>query len=82
MAPPWIIVADDLTGAADSAIAFARRRVPARVIWGDSLPLVHADAMVLAYDAATRELDAAPPRAATGKCCTAPAFARAVVQEN
>ena len=59
MGHPWFILADDLTGAADSAIAFARRRVPARVVWGDSPPQVHPDAMVLAYDAATRELDAA-----------------------
>jgi D-threonate/D-erythronate kinase len=59
MVHPWFILADDLTGAADSAIAFARRRVPARVVWGDSLPQVLPDAMVLAYDAATRELDAA-----------------------
>ena len=59
MGHPWFILADDLTGAADSAIAFARRRVPARVVWGDSLPQFHPDAMVLAYDAATRELDAA-----------------------
>ena len=58
MGSPWFILADDLTGAADSAIAFARRRVPSQVTWGDSLPLAHADAMVLAYDAATRELDA------------------------
>jgi uncharacterized protein YgbK (DUF1537 family) len=53
----WLIVADDLTGAADSAIAFARRRVPARVVWGDARPEDHADAIALAYDAATRELD-------------------------
>jgi uncharacterized protein YgbK (DUF1537 family) len=59
MSRPWFILADDLTGAADSAIAFARRRVPARVVWGDSPSQVHPDAMVLAYDAATRELDAA-----------------------
>jgi 4-hydroxythreonine-4-phosphate dehydrogenase len=58
MGHSWFIFADDLTGAADSAIAFARRRVPARVIWGDSLPQAHPDAVVLAYDAATRELDA------------------------
>src|SRR5688572_27229670 len=53
----WLIVADDLTGAADSAIAFARRRLPARVVWGDARPEDHADADVLAYDAATREVD-------------------------
>lgn len=56
MEPRWFIVADDLTGAADSAIAFARRRVPARVVWGDAHPEDHADAIVLGYDAATREL--------------------------
>ena len=58
----WLILADDLTGAADSAVAFARRRVPSKVVWGDALPEAHADAVVLAYDLATRELDA--PRAA------------------
>jgi uncharacterized protein YgbK (DUF1537 family) len=59
MQHPWFILADDLTGAADSAIAFARRRVPARVMWGDLLPQFSEDAMVLAFDAATREIDAA-----------------------
>jgi uncharacterized protein YgbK (DUF1537 family) len=54
----WFILADDLTGAADSAIAFARKRVPATVVWGEARPEDHPDAMVLAYDAATRELDA------------------------
>jgi uncharacterized protein YgbK (DUF1537 family) len=57
MGPRWFILADDLTGAADSAIAFARRRVPTRVVWGDARPEEHTDAIVLAYDAATRELD-------------------------
>jgi uncharacterized protein YgbK (DUF1537 family) len=57
MEPRWFILADDLTGAADSAIAFARRRVPARVVWGDARPEDHSDALALAYDAATRELD-------------------------
>jgi len=55
----WFIVADDLTGAADSAIAFARRRVPARVVWGDARPEDHRDAIALSYDAATRELSSA-----------------------
>jgi uncharacterized protein YgbK (DUF1537 family) len=54
----WFILSDDLTGAADTAIAFARRRLPATVLWGDAHPDAHADSMVLAYDAATRELDA------------------------
>ena len=59
MGRPWFILADDLTGAADSAIAFARRRVPSIVTWGEEPPDFHADAVVIAYDAATRELDAA-----------------------
>ena len=54
----WLILADDLTGAADSASAFARRRLPAAVVWGEARPQDHADAMALAYDVATRELDA------------------------
>ncbi len=55
----WLILADDLTGAADSAIAFARRRLAARVVWGDARPEDHVDVSVLAYDVATRELDGA-----------------------
>jgi len=55
----WFILADDLTGAADSAIAFARRRLPAKVVWGEARPQDHADVIALAYDAATRELEAA-----------------------
>ena len=55
----WFILADDLTGAADSAIAFARRRIPARVVWGDARAEDHADATALAYDAASRELGSA-----------------------
>jgi D-threonate/D-erythronate kinase len=59
MDPRWFILADDLTGAADSAIAFARRGLPAKVVWGEARPEEHADSIALAYDAATRELDAA-----------------------
>jgi len=59
MGRPWFILADDLTGAADSAIAFARRRVPSRVTWGEAPPTFQPDALVLAHDLATRELDAA-----------------------
>jgi uncharacterized protein YgbK (DUF1537 family) len=55
----WFILADDLTGAADSAIAFARRGVPAQVVWGNARPVDHSHPIVLAYDAATRELDSA-----------------------
>src|SRR5690349_730593 len=57
MGPPWFILADDLTGAADTAIAFARRGMPAEVVWGEARPEDHADVFALAFDAATRELD-------------------------
>jgi D-threonate/D-erythronate kinase len=53
------ILADDLTGAADSAIAFARRGLPAKVVWGEARPDDHTDVVALAFDAATRELDGA-----------------------
>jgi uncharacterized protein YgbK (DUF1537 family) len=54
LAPPgrWLILADDLTGAADCAIAFARRGLSASVVWGGDLP----DDAVLALDADSRRL--------------------------
>lgn len=52
----WLIIADDLTGAADCAIAFAKRGVPAVVSWGDG-PLGE-DIPVLAVDAESRQLSA------------------------
>ncbi len=53
-APPgrWLILADDLTGAADCAVAFARRGLPASVVWGDDPP----HGAVLALDADSRRL--------------------------
>jgi uncharacterized protein YgbK (DUF1537 family) len=54
----WLIIADDLTGAADSAIAFAKRRLPARVSWGEPRADERADALALAFDADTRALPA------------------------
>lgn len=60
--PPgrWLILADDLTGAADSAVAFARRGLSASVSWGDDPP----GDTVLALDADSRRLapDAAAAR--------------------
>jgi uncharacterized protein YgbK (DUF1537 family) len=50
----WLIIADDLTGAADCAIAFAKRGLESVVAWEK-----HADAggvQVLSVDAATRRL--------------------------
>ncbi|HTU65210.1 MAG TPA: four-carbon acid sugar kinase family protein [Steroidobacteraceae bacterium] len=54
----WLIIADDLTGAADSAIAFAKRRLSARVTWGEPRGDEPADTLALAFDADTRSLPA------------------------
>jgi uncharacterized protein YgbK (DUF1537 family) len=54
MTSPWLIIADDLTGAADCAIAFAKRGLESVVAWEK-----HADAVgvqVLSVDAGTRRL--------------------------
>lgn len=58
--PPqrWLILADDLTGAADCAIAFARQGQEASVAWGAEA----VDSPVLALDADSRRLP--PPQAA------------------
>jgi uncharacterized protein YgbK (DUF1537 family) len=55
----WLILADDLTGAADTAIAFARRGWAASVGWDNTAP----DDEVLAINAETRE-EANPEAAA------------------
>jgi uncharacterized protein YgbK (DUF1537 family) len=59
MSERWLIVADDLTGAADSAIAFAKRRLSTRVVWGDARSEPHAGIFALSFDVASRALDAA-----------------------
>jgi uncharacterized protein YgbK (DUF1537 family) len=53
MPPRWLILADDLTGAADCGIAFARRGREAVVGWGAGGP---PSAAVLAIDADSRGL--------------------------
>lgn len=56
----WLILADDLTGAADCAIAFARRGLAASVAWGAEVSGEPApDDAVLAFDADSRQLAAA-----------------------
>jgi len=50
----WLIIADDLTGAADCASAFAQRGRASCVTWGDADPAAHAAAAVIAYDAESR----------------------------
>jgi len=53
----WLVVADDLTGAADCAIAFAKRGLHTTVRWRGE-PAAAAEA-VLSYDANSRNLPAA-----------------------
>lgn len=62
----WLILADDLTGAADCAVAFARHGHAAAVTWGEAA-VREAGEMVLAIDADSRRLtaDAAACRHAT-----------------
>ncbi|MDP4002754.1 four-carbon acid sugar kinase family protein [Methylobacterium sp. NEAU K] len=56
MVARWLILADDLTGAADCAIAFRRRGSAAAVIWGEAAP--DRRIPILSYDADSRGLGA------------------------
>ena len=60
----WLILADDLTGAADCAIALGWRGLAAVVTWGDIGNLRSRHEPILAYDTASRGLlaDAAAAR--------------------
>lgn len=58
MAARWLILADDLTGAADCAIAFGRRGHSAAVSWGDAAVVMPDRVAVLSYDADSRNLSA------------------------
>ena len=53
----WSILADDLTGAADCAIALGGRGLAAVVTWGD-IENVRSQEPILAYDTASRGLSA------------------------
>ena len=59
MSERWLILADDLTGAADAGIAFARRGIRTVVTWGDAPAGDFDAATVLAYDCDSRRLSAA-----------------------
>lgn len=52
----WFILADDLTGAADSAVAFANRGIDTWVTWDQPAALMEKTTTVTAYNAASREL--------------------------
>ena len=58
MASEWLILADDLTGAADGAVAFARRGIASTVGWGNSSFVKSQGCPVYAFDGATRHLPA------------------------
>ena len=58
MACRWLILADDLTGAADCAIAFGRTGHAAVVTWGEVGDASDRRLPILAYDTASRGLAA------------------------
>ena len=55
----WLILADDLTGAADCAIAFARQGMESVATWGEGIRTIAAS--VLSVNVDSRNL---PPRKA------------------
>lgn len=73
----WLILADDLSGAADAAIPFASRGHHTELDWGEHSAADFA-ANVLAYDCDSRRLDAAhaaaAQRAAAARCLQRGAF--------
>lgn len=54
----WLILADDLTGAADCAIAFSRQGADATVGWKNAYPKVDERTQIFSYNADSRELSA------------------------
>lgn len=56
MSGRWLILADDLTGAADCAIAFGRRGLAAAVSWGEVKDERAARPPVFSYDADSRNM--------------------------
>jgi uncharacterized protein YgbK (DUF1537 family) len=79
MAERWLILADDLTGAADAGIAFARRGQRTAMTWGEHFAGDFAGARVLAYDCDTRRLGTeaagAAQHVAAARCLQRGAFA-------
>src|SRR6478736_4863091 len=58
MTRSWLILADDLTGAADCAIALGGRGLAAVVTWGDIANVRSRQEPILAYDIASRGFSA------------------------
>ena len=55
----WLILADDLSGAADAGVAFALRGLVTEVHWGEAPGSAASSAEVIAFDTGSRRLDAA-----------------------
>ena len=55
----WLILADDLSGAADAGVAFALRGLVTEVHWQAGLDTAASSADVIAFDTDSRRLDAA-----------------------
>lgn len=52
----WLILADDLTGAADAAIPFALHGLSTRVVWNETAADRHGETAVLSFNTASRAL--------------------------
>jgi len=64
----WLILADDLSGAADAGAPFARRGLRAEVRWVGSSPAASVDDLdVISFDTDSRRLDAAAAAACQHK---------------
>ena len=70
MSARWLILADDLTGAADAAIAFARRGFRTEVTWGEHPADDFKSTDVLAYDCDSRRLGPAEAAASVRAAAT------------
>lgn len=64
----WLILADDLTGAADCAIAFCRRGSEATVGWGETFPQAENRTSIFSYNSDSRELSAKDSADLQTKC--------------
>ncbi len=58
MKTAWLMIADDLTGAADCAVAFAERHIASTVVWGDCDASSCDQSVALSYNVDSRSLSA------------------------
>lgn len=64
----WLILADDLTGAADCAIAYCRRGTEATVGWGTTFPSKENRTQIFSFNTDGRELPSKDSAALQEKC--------------